>query len=195
MDLTEIITDWSTGSGRAGLSVMYFDTSIIDETTTRSELADFWGTIDAYLDSNTRWTIRTTGRVVDSSTGALVGEWTEPTLRTAFGSVSGAAVADLAQVLVRWNTGVVVRGRFLKGRTFIPGYASSLQAEGQVGSVQQAAIASAGANLLAGANLQVWQRPFAGSADPVRPAYSGSSARAETASVWAEFASQRNRRG
>lgn len=195
MDLTEIITDWSTGSGRAGLSVMYFDTSIIPITTTRNELADFWGAVDAYLDSNTRWTIRTTGRILDSSTGGLVNEWTETTLKTAFGAVTGAAVADLAQVLVRWNTGEVVRGRFLKGRTFIPGYASTLQAEGQVGSVQQGAIATAGQDLLAGANMQVWQRPFAGSADPVRPPYVGSSRRAETSSVWAEFASQRNRRG
>lgn len=183
----EIVTDWTTGSGRATTSVMHFDEFTATASAQRAALATFFDACAEVLDSGTRFVIRTDGKEFDDATGTLTGTWTDATSRESFGGVAGAAVADAAQVLVRWGTQVIRNGRFVRGRTFIPGYASSLQNEGQVGTNQVTDIAAAANQLItANVGLQVWSRPKAGSG--------GAALAAGTASVWNEFAVLRNRR-
>jgi hypothetical protein len=181
----EIIVDWVTPAGSGFASVMYFDLGTA-AAANRSSLNSFLGSVDALLDSNTIWTIRTDGRELDNASGTLTASWTEGTVYTGAGATAGQCVPDTAQVLFRWGTGVVVGGRFLKGRTYIPGLSTANVTEGNVAAAAQTTFNTA-ATAFVTSGFGVWHRPVAGAG--------GSFSDATTGSVWSEFASLRQRRG
>lgn len=185
--MREIVTDWVIGSGGGKVSVMYFDDSI-SVATQRTALETFWIGVQARLSNETQWAIRTSGRELNAATGTLTGEWSETTGKLGAGTVAGEAVPDSSQVLVRWITGVVVDGRFLRGRTFVPGVARETVTNGNVSNVVVGEY-TAEANVLAqaGVGLQVWHRPTSGSG--------GVAHNVSGATVWTEFAVLRERRG
>lgn len=183
----EVLTNWATPSGGGKYSVMYFDESNA-LTDIRSELKSMWDAMASVLDTETVYTVRTTGRIIDEVTGALTGEWSEPTLKTGAGLASGQPLADATQALIRWNTGVVVGGRFLKGRTFVPGLSSTTSNNGNVSPAAITALQTGAAFMgPAGAQLGVWHRPKGGTGGALHPITSSS--------VWTEFAVLRRRRG
>ena len=116
----EIISDWTTAAGGGFVTVMFFD-DVGVAATQRFALGTFWQDVCQVLHTSASVQIRTTGREFDTATGALTGQWTETTPHLSGGDVSGQPVADSTQILCRWQTGQVVSGRFLQGRTFIPG--------------------------------------------------------------------------
>lgn len=183
----EILVDWTTPAGGGQVSVFHF----IEATAVASQraaLSTFLNSIDNNCTTSTSWSIRQSGRDVDTATGALVASWGDSTSYTAPGSIAGSPVADATQGLIRWNTGRVVAGRFLRGRTYIPGISSASIANGNLLSTTQTAFATAGAALVtAGVQLAVWHRPKAGSG--------GEAWAVQTASAWQEFAVLRRRRG
>lgn len=185
---SELLTAWQTAGGEAGLSVMFVE-PVTDMAATRAALAALYTGIEDRLDTGTTWTIATSGRVLDPTTGALTGEWSEPTSQTGQGATTtGTNVADATQALIRWNTGAVVNGRFLKGRTFIPGLSTSALSDGALSSATQTDfLTSLSTFLAAGAGLGVWHRPTSGAG--------GSFHLVTAASVWSELAVQRGRRG
>lgn len=184
----EILVNW-TLSGRTGpTSVLYFgETGTVADQ--RLALSVYLGAVDAYQQSTTQWTIETEGRELNTATGALTGVWAHATAYTGAGAATtGSSVADATQALQRWHTGNIVGGRFLAGRTFLPGWSNGHESSGNISSTSQAGVLAAANTLLAsGANLVVWHRPQNGSG--------GQAFTASTASVWKEFAVLRNRRG
>ena len=134
------------------------------------------------------YVIRTTGVELDAATGALTGQWAEATARVGTGAGGTEPVADATQILVRWKTNTIVNGRFVAGRTYIPGCASSNEVSGNLAAATQSAIAAAGTTLIgSGAGLAVWHRPISGSG--------GSEQSPNSCVVWEEFAVLRRRRG
>lgn len=107
------------------------------------------------------------------------------------GNVAGQPVADASQILMRWNTGEIVNGRRLVGRTFIPGLPVASLTGGNLNGASAADFATKGQGLitsLAGqAPLVVWHRPVNGAG--------GVAWAADTATVWSEMAVLRRRRG
>lgn len=182
----EILTEWSTPSGSDHRTVMFFD-PVGNVATQRAALKAFYDTIKSQLDNAVTWTIQTAGRELDDTTGTLTGVWSESTVSTGVGVVNGEPVADASQVVMQWRTGTIVNGRFLQGRSFIPGLSSSHLSNGNVSSTVQTAWTTAGQTLMAVASgLQVWHRPVAGSgglADDVT-----------SAAVWSELGVLRRRR-
>lgn len=185
--IRQILVDWTTISGSGKVSVFYF-TSAVAVATQRAALGTFLGATDAHLDNSCSWTIRTTGVDVDDASGALVDSWADATAQTGTGAGGTEPVADATQILVRWKTPTILGGRFVQGRTYIPGCASSNEVNGNVVTATSSAIAGFANTLIgSGAGLLVWHRPISGSG--------GLGCVPETATVWSEFAVLRRRRG
>lgn len=186
-NVREILVDWTLVSGSGHVSVYYFDATVA-VATQRNFLNTFCTQVKAFQSTGTVFVIRTTGRELDVTTGTLTGAWTESTVYNGAGGAGSVPVPDASQALVQWRTNTIVAGRFLRGRTFIPGLGIGHAVGGNVLGTTATAIANAGQTLAASAAvLQVWHRPIAGSG--------GSAAPVTTASCWSEFAVLRRRRG
>lgn len=183
----EVITDWSTAAGGGFASVMYFDEAF-PVADARADLGTMWNSIDGQLSTSTTWTIRTDGRTLNTATGALEGKWLDNTVQTGSGGdAASSPVPDLAQVLLRWQTEVVVRGRLLQGRTFIPGAVVGDVTSGNVGAVLLNAVNAAAATFVAAGNgFVIWHRPRNGAG--------GVAASVESSGAWTEWAGLRRRR-
>lgn len=186
-DMNEIIADYS-GPGSGGkLSVFHFQAGA-DLADQRQAIADLLGAADAFMDNAYSWSVRQSGRVLNDVTGGLVDEWADAGTLTGTGASVGQATADSTQALFRWGTGAVVGGRFLKGRTFLPGLESNSFTDGNLSSTVQAGLNSAAIGMAgSGVGFCIWHRPKTGSGGTTRLVNSGS--------VWAEAAVLRRRRG
>lgn len=187
MPMFEVITDWSAENSRPGLSVMYFK-STGSIATIRQAIDTMYDTVQARMDSLTTWTVRTSGKIIDETTGTLTGFWSDATARAGAGTLSGSPVANAAQVLLRWRTNNIVNGRLLQGRTFVPGLSSSSTDGGQLSSAALSAFEGAQAAFLTsvGSDMVIWHRP--NGSDP------GSLFAVSTGATWNELATQRRRR-
>jgi len=182
----EILVDWTTPSGSDHRSVLMFNT-VSTPADQRSAIYTFLSTIKSQLEDSTSFTVETAGRELDDATGALVGVWSEGTSYTGVGVVSGQVVADATQALMQWRTDHIVGGRFLQGRTYIPGLSASHLSNGNLSSTAITAWTAAGQALIDDAvGFGVWHRPVLGAG--------GVFWAADTASVWGELAVLRKRR-
>nr|CRY97397.1 hypothetical protein [uncultured prokaryote] len=187
MDLNEVLVDWSVENTPGGLSVMYFakETELAIQEQ-REQIGGLYFYVKSYLAGNTTMTVRTEGRVVDSETGMLTGSWTDATGQSVTGT-GGDPVPNVCQGLIRWNTGQVVNGRFLKGKTYVPGLASAAMMDGEVLPACQTAFAvGLDSQIGSGFGPVVWHRPKDGAGGEFRIATTGS--------LWKEFAVQSGRR-
>lgn len=182
----EIEIQWTTQNGPGKVSVLYFNAGVAVATQRTAIQTWLAGTVGA-LDTTTSYVVATSGREWDSATGALTGAWTEASAKTGVGTVGGEPLPDATQVLFRWHTGTIVNGRFLAGRTFLPGVARINAVDGNLESGIRAALQTT-ANTFAtsSATPVVWHRP-----NPDGP---GSEVQMTSATVWNEFAVLRRRR-
>lgn len=182
----EVITRWDVVNGGGGLTIMYFDDTV-DIASVRSRLATFWGVVDGALATGTSWFIETSGKEIAATSGQLTGFWDEPTVYTGTGAVSGGVVPNASQVLIQWLTSSIVAGRRVRGRTFVPGLATTNVSNGELGGGATATILGAATAFANGdAGLVVWHRPSNTSVGSEHPVNS--------AGVWDELAVQRARR-
>lgn len=188
MPMREIRTAWSGPQGLAMFTVMYFDVLVATAANQRLTLETLWQGFGANLSDDYDWEVETTGRVIDEASGGLVGGWADPTARAGVGGAAQEPVPDASQILLRWTTGVVADGRFLQGRTFVPGLQRDALLGGNLNPTATTAL-SAVANgfATAGMGFVIWHRPTA--------TRSGSMAAVNAGSCWSELAVQRNRRG
>lgn len=124
-------------------------------------------------------------RYLDEETGELQGYGSLGVPSVAVpGTVSGEQAADATQFLVQWGTSVVVGGRRLRGRSYLPGVPAASISQGNVhvaaiGDIEGAAEDAMGTE----ADLVVWSRK------------NGIVAPVTRVTCWNEFAVQRRRRG
>lgn len=182
----EILTDWTTPAGGGFVTVMFFDSSV-PVATQRTSLQGFYFSLRGVLDTGVSNSIRTAGRELNDSTGGLTGAWSEPTVHTNTGTVAGEPVPDATQMLFRWSTDQIVAGRFLQGRTFIPGLTDGNMTDGNINSAAIPGLVAVGQDLIQDAvGFGVWHRPSSGTG--------GVFHEATTCSVWDELAVLRRRR-
>lgn len=185
--MNEIITEWTGPQGSGLLTIMYFEGGALEVAPQRAAVATFLSGVDNYLSNSYSWSVRTEGRVVNASDGALTGVWVNGAALIGTGSLNDPPVPDAAQVLVRWPTAAVVNGRRVQGRTFLPGLSRLAVVAGNLGADVAASIAARGEDLVdEGVGFGVWHRPSAQGA--------GSHHLATACSVWRELAVQRGRR-
>lgn len=184
--MREILVNWTLVQGRQATSVLYFD----DETNIaveRQAIHTWLMACRPSLSSGTRWTVATEGREMSPATGTLTGAWNETTEYTNIGTGGANVAADATQILVRWNTGIVVGGRFLTGRTFLPGVAQQALANGNLAIARRTEITDASTGFAeSSSGFGIWHRPKGGSGGLFAPAVTGT--------AWQELAVQRRRR-
>lgn len=184
-DLMEVTVDWTALGTPGGTSVLYFLND--DPAVVRQALNGVLDNLMPFFCDATTYTIATEGRFIDDATGTLVGAWSTGTAYSGAGEQLGEPVANAVQVLVRWTTTVIVAGRFLRGRWFLPGLAMAETEAGEVRGVTRTTMAAIVAALQGPTvNLVVWSRPT--------DSRVGSSGAVTGANVWAELAILRNRR-
>lgn len=183
----EIEVNWTTSNGAGKVSVFYFNAAIA-VATQRTALETFLDTCMGAIDTGTSFVVATAGREWDSNTGALTGAWTDSTVRSGAGTIAGEPVPDAIQILFRWGTGAIANGRFVAGRTFMPGCARINDLDGNLDNAIAASLQGNGQTFAtSGATPVVWHRPVAGSG--------GSEHQMNSCNVWREFAVLRRRRG
>lgn len=183
----EIVVDWTTSSGSGKNSVLMFDLAA-SVASQRLALNVFLSAVDGSLDNSVSWSIRQTGRELDDATGTLTGAWSTGLVYTGVGNNATESVADATQLLYQWITGVIVNGRFVRGRTFIPGLTNTILSNGNVLAANVTAFTALGTTFVTDpANFGIWHRPSS--------AGSGSFHNASACSVWSELAVLRRRRG
>lgn len=167
-NIAKIPVSWTGGPGGPGVSVFYADAA---GTIPTGALATFFGAVKAMIPSSYTWTIPASGDIHDSTTGALVGSWTQGTPTTVAATGSPTSFAGGTGVVVRWTTDGIVNGRRVRGRTFLVPVVSAIYDSGSILGTQLAVFQSAAAALVAssGANLRIWHRPSGGSGGSAHP--------------------------
>ena len=183
----EILVDWVTQNGGGKVSV-FWAASAGTVSQQRTALQAFLTAIKTQIHTSATWSIRTDGREVDDQTGALTGQWSETSNKAGAGTAVTSSGADATQALIRWNTGEIIGGRFLQGRTFIPGISKDAIVLGNLSAGARAALQTGADGLVTAAQgFGVWHRPVSGSGGAFRIFSS--------AGVWEELAVLRRRRG
>lgn len=187
--MRELIVRWTLPGGSSEvLNIMHMrDNPPIADS--RAALGDFLDTMTPLLGKGTGWAIDTEGREITPETGALSGEWSDPTPYS--GEAAGnatPAVANASSLLIRWKTGVIRAGRRVQGRTFIPGMRNEYLVNGDVSPALVTLVQDNLADYIATeVGPVIWCRPIEGRA--------GVNVNATAATVWSEWAVQRRRRG
>lgn len=178
--------NWTAAGGAGGQTIMHWDETLpLADIATSTQ--DFLTAIRTVLATTTSASMVNQVKQLNTATGALVGEFALGATPNITGNGGANAVPNAAQGLIKFNTGVVVRGRLLRGRIFVPGMASGMQSPaGEVTVTASGALILGGQALVSGGTFGIWHRPVNGTG--------GSFALATDANAWNEFAVQRRRR-
>jgi hypothetical protein len=156
MATRKYVCPWSTGSqGGAGISTFYsaFGTDMT------SDLNTFWNAVKAVFSDEVTVSVPSSGDVFDETTGTLTGAWTAGTAGSYSGSSHGAYPAGTG-AFIKWNTGTVIGGHRVKGRTFIaPILAAGFDVNGTLAGGYLTIIQNAATTLAGSGKMLVWHRP------------------------------------
>jgi hypothetical protein len=190
--IRQIITTWNTPAGGDRKSVMFFEGGIA-VASQRAALNTLWQAVDNAMASSTGWLVETAGVELDDQNGDLVGAWSHSTAYGGAGGGAGEPVPDSAQALIRWKTSTILDGRFLQGRTFLPGLTVGTSDDGNLqGATAVSLQTAANAFIASAAGLVIWHRPLKD--DDGNVTRTGGHTAVSTADIWGEFAVLRRRR-
>lgn len=160
MSLFQVRVNW-TGPSSPLLSTHYFDGANVGGPAQAADAAgDWWSSVQAVVGTGFSWSVDPEVRTIDEVSGGLLAIATVVG-QSGAGSLAGEPL-DLLQGVASWHTGLVVDGRVLKGRTFIPGPTEGANDSDATPTAGYAsAVNSATTTLLArvDADLAVWHRP------------------------------------
>lgn len=194
--MNEILINWNVTNTRGGTSVLYTEAGTGVVATQRAQIAFFFSDTARLFANTTTATVATQGRVIEDTTGQLIGDWSDSSPVTMQGTGTNPPVQNSSQALMRLNTGLISEGRRIKGRWFLPGFSAATSEGGELNGDAQDELASAAGGMVANGGLLVWSRPRpAGSGqNGDLPARVGTSADVTSMTAWNEFAVLRNRR-
>lgn len=150
-----VITGMPTGPG-----VSTFYTDNIDGFP--AMLRAFYFGLAAQFPSTIEIQVQGEGAVIDDATGEQTGLWTELVPAVVAGTATGAYPAGVGSVAT-WRTTTIVRGRLLRGRTFlVPLTDVVYDVDGTLTTTARDLQLSSAASLVQDANLlfRVWSRPI-----------------------------------
>jgi hypothetical protein len=173
---------WQGAVGLPGVSVFHGTLG----ASANADVKTFFTALVGSFPSGLTWTVPSTGDVINDTNGALVGTWVNAGGGTV-AATNASAYAAGTGAYVNWNTGIVVGGRRLAGRTFLAPIVTALYDAGTITNVNLAAIQTAATALATAGNTLVWHRNHIGLSD-------GSSSAIVSASVPDQVTSLRTRR-
>lgn len=158
--IDRIRVPWTGGRGGPGVSTFY----ALDGAAALAPLRTFFAYWTPLIVTGISWNFPGQGDTIVAETGVLSGTWAgtgQPVVVPTGGAANHSAATG---AVVRWNTGAVLFGHRVVGRTFfVPGTKDLFDD----GTINNAVLPDAGAagnamiNAVPG-NFVVWSRPFAG---------------------------------
>lgn len=113
---------YTGGQGMPGTNTFYGSEGDVAVADMRAELNDFYDVwCTDFMADDITLTIPSTGDIIDSTDGSLIGVWTDGTPIAVPGALTQARQPFTSQVLVQLKTDLVAGGRRLRGRVFLPG--------------------------------------------------------------------------
>lgn len=180
----QAIVEWTGPGATQKLNVFHYaDTAT--GAGIKSDLEAWLNAIKPQISSQFSAKLQNVWRTYDTVTGDLTNEVAfSGGTATITGTSANQVLPDAVAGLFRWNTGVVVSGRFLKGRTFVPGLTVGLMTSGNFAGTGLTTLVTAAQTLAGSTNhFAVWSKKHG----VVHDVNSGS--------FWAEASTQRRRRG
>jgi hypothetical protein len=146
---------WTGFSGAPGLSTFY----VTNGNSFLPDLRTFFNSIAGLLPSNVTISFDPFGDIINDSTGALTGAWAAGSTPATVTGSSGSVYIAPSGLVVNWQTGAIVAGRRLRGKTFlVPGPNGS--ADGTPTTANLATLSTAATTLFASTGgMLVWHRP------------------------------------
>jgi len=141
---------------------------VLDPAVALDEIHTFFATVADYVPSIVSLQVEATGDMIEDTTGALVGSWSE-TPQTVLSGAGGGIYAAPVGGCVDWLSSVVIDGHRPMGRTFlVPLVGAAFQNDGTLVDSIRTNIEAAGDALIAAmaGNLVTWHRPRVASAGP-----------------------------
>lgn len=157
----------SNWPGQPGVATHYLSTSVNDYTAIRT----FWLAIINWFPQGMTATFPSTTDFINETDGKLISSSAVTPGAPAVSSATSAGYSGVSGALIRWNTGAVVNGNKVVGRTYlVPAERNRYQNDGTIVEADRTTLAAAATTLLAayGDGVKVWARPYAG-----RPASEG----------------------
>lgn len=148
---------WTGGPGGTGVSTFFSNESSI---TALADIRAFFNTIAGLWPSAMTFSFPESGDQIESTTGTLVGAWTQPAAAPVVGGNPGAAFAAGVGGRVRWGTGAIVNGRRLVGTTYLTDVTvGTFDNNGTLAPAWISQVKAAADTLVATDSLVIWSRP------------------------------------
>ena len=180
----EIIAQYGGPGRNPKLSIWHFEDSVTNDAA-KTALQTFYTSVAGTWSNQYSVQLQPTVREMSSVTGTLTGEsgfTVAPVVIN--GTIAGQPVPDAVSTLFRWNTNLVVAGRFLKGRTFVPGLAVTQLTNGNLTTSVNTSLNNIATTLANDAAApSIWSQKH------------GVIGVVQTGTAWGELATQRRRRG
>lgn len=182
-DLWQVRVLWTGDDGLPGTNTIYASTGDTDVDDLRTALDSFYNDYCAgQCSDDLTATIPAAGDKIDSETGQVSGLWSSGTPLVNTGADTGNRVTDISQILVQLRTDLVVNGRLLRGRIFLPGFRVTGTQNGGVNPTQVTDIKNIAEDAFVG-RCCVYSRTH------------HTFATIDSVTVWDQMASLRSRRG
>lgn len=191
--MLEVITRHTGPQGSGLRTIMFFNgINSTDASEAQTAVRAFWAAMAPGTSNLYSHEVEAESRLVDAIDGTVSDIVVNPTPTTlVVGASAVAPLPDVNQAMVRWQTTEVVRGKFVRGRTYFPGLTVNATTGGNLLPATQTALAGAAADLVTDTSLLVWSRPITADGTLLMP---GTPCEVSSSSVWSEFAVLRRRR-
>lgn len=156
--LARVIVGWEgTQVTGDGVSVLHFSAS--DSVPDPAEIADAYTALAAIIPAGVTMSVPGSGDLFDDTTGTLTGVWTAPGAEVVPGTAPSSCARGVG-ACVGWQTGGIINGRRLRGRTFlVPLTVNAYDLDGTITPSSLAVCNSFADLLMASGPLAVWHRP------------------------------------
>lgn len=151
----EVRTEWDGTTGGTGVTVMHFaDTTPVDGIL--AAVRTFWASLASLLPNEVTVRVQSEVRSLNVATGVLTDVETGPAQAAVAGTYTGV-YAMPAGLRIDWETGQIVAGRRVTGRTYVVP-AGGLEQDGTPSAAAITQINNAATALLGATPLVVWSR-------------------------------------
>ena len=159
--LKRIRVSWTGFPGAPGVSTFYSLDSVGAPLT---ELHAFFSSLAGKIPADVNIQVENSGDIIEDTTGALTGTWTDASVLSVQGTGSSMYAAP-AGILFKWMTDTVLGGHRIRGRTFlVPADVQCYQNDGSIASTPLGQLQGYAATLVAATAgaFVIWHRPRAG---------------------------------